>query len=81
MSNYVMIAVQIVVDRLSDEEVMAQRLGLLLGNNPIGTLGYDKVEHLYTEQQGTKMHEETKRAFLAITGIREDAIRKAQREA
>ena len=58
--------VAMVCDELTDAELAAMNLCAQLGMNPKGRNGYDKAHTLFTEQDGTKMHEETKRALAAV---------------
>jgi len=52
--------------KLTDMELNALYMRLLLDANPVGTLGYDKAETLYTLENGTKMHAATRSAFARI---------------
>jgi len=65
--TYAAVAVAIELAELTEKEVAALRLRLVLGGDPRNSYGYEKVKHLFTEQGGTAMHDEAKRAFLAIT--------------
>ncbi len=62
--------VAMVLQEMSDEEVVSQRLAVLLNSDPRQRYGYDKAALLYTEADGTQMHEQTRRAFLAASGAR-----------
>jgi hypothetical protein len=61
-------AVSMTLREMDAEEVLAQRLAVLLGGDPRQRYGYAKMAHLYTEADGTKMHGETEAAFLAVSG-------------
>jgi hypothetical protein len=63
-------AVALAMRPLDDEAVVALRLSVLLGTDPRQRLGYDAVAHLFTEADGAKMHDETRRAFLAVSAQR-----------
>ena len=56
--------VKIAIEGMDPLALNAQYLTQLLGGDPRQRLGYDKVKPLFTEQNGTKMHEETRRIFL-----------------
>ena len=58
--------VSLACKNLSDDEVLALNLAAQLGTDPRGVLGYDKVNYLFTEQNGTRMHAETKDALAAV---------------
>ena len=52
--------------KLTDMELNALYLCLLLDVNPVGTMGYDKAVALYTVENGTRMHAMTRSAFARI---------------
>lgn len=49
-------------------ELAAQRRAVLQGEDPRRQFGYGRVAHLYTEDDGTAMHEEIRAAFLLVSG-------------
>ena len=55
---------------LTDREMMALCLSLQLGTDPRQIKGYEKVRELYTEENGTRMHEATKKGFLSLCAAR-----------
>jgi hypothetical protein len=56
---------------LSKLEVGVLYMAVVLKNGGIkNVMGYDKVSHLFNQAGGTKMHEETERAFLAYASQR-----------
>lgn len=61
------VQVQIVVDQLTDEELVALNMAVLLDSNPVDVYGYDKAKSLFTEQNKTRMHSLTKSYFLGAS--------------
>lgn len=60
-------AVSKATEELTDLELNSLAVSLMLGTDPRHIAGYDKVRHLYTnDQSGMRMHEETKHAFLVV---------------
>lgn len=55
-----------VTDRLTDHELLAINFAAQFGTNPRAVIGYDKASLLFTEQGGTRMHEDTRRILAAI---------------
>jgi hypothetical protein len=51
---------------LAPDEWAALSLAVQLDMDARGRAGYEKVRHLFTEAGGTRMHDETKRAFLNL---------------
>ncbi len=59
-------AVSLVCDQLSDTELAGLNLVAQLDQDPHNKSFYDKAESLFTENNGTKMHQETKLALAAV---------------
>jgi hypothetical protein len=55
---------------LTDVELNALYLGLRLGYDPKQIAGYDKAKFLYTEQNGTRMHDTIASAFEQVWSSR-----------
>lgn len=53
-------------DKLTDYELAAINLCAQFGTNPKKLEGYEKVSHLFTEQDGTKAHEDVKGALTQV---------------
>ena len=51
---------------LSNRELNALYLSIQLGQNPKYVMGYEKIAHLFTEEDGVKMHDVTETAFRLI---------------
>jgi hypothetical protein len=63
--------VSIVCDNLTDSELVTLNLVAQLDQSPHNRIfDYKKVESLFTEQNGTRMHEETKIALTEIVILR-----------
>lgn len=64
----VRIEVTIAASRLTTSELCSMYLAVNSDHaNPKIINGYDKIESLFTEKNGCKMHEKTKSAFLDYT--------------
>lgn len=59
-------AVRVATNQLTDEELNALTMVLLLDADPRPVSGYSKVQSLFTQENGAKMHELTRDAFMAI---------------
>lgn len=59
-----------VCDRLSDTELAGLNLVAQLDQDPHNRSFYDKAAALFTENNGTKMHPETKLALMAVVDDR-----------
>ncbi len=70
MSSAISANVALVLKDMSNEEILAQRLTLLLGGEHKDRYGYDKIKPLLTQENETKMHGATADAFLALSGKR-----------
>ena len=57
-------------DTLSNDELVALYIAVTAGFNPKPAMGYEKAESLFTEQDGTKMHSDTRAVFNMIVGER-----------
>lgn len=57
---------KLITDKLSDQELAALFNAVSVGFNPKPVMGYDKAKGLFTEQDGTKMHSDTLKAFESI---------------
>ena len=66
MDAIVYAATRAVTEQLTDIELNAHYLCLLLEGNPKHKPGYDKASLLYTEQDDTRMHAATRSAFELI---------------
>ena len=67
MINPMTSGVQLIMDGLTDMEINAHYGKALSGFGAAKVLlGYDKIASLYTENDGTEMHAETKRIFTAL---------------
>jgi hypothetical protein len=53
-------------EKLDDTELNAIYMVALMGANPTQVKGYDKVERLFTESGGTKMHSMTLDALAVV---------------
>lgn len=61
----VVASVSIVCDDLTDVELSAMYMAMSWNTgSPKGVYGYEKMKSLFTENDGTKMHELTRNAFL-----------------
>lgn len=59
--------VALTCNRLSDLELATLNLTAQLNQDPYGRIfDYEEVKILFTEQNGTRMHDETKDALTAI---------------
>lgn len=64
-------SVSLICDKLTDEELAALNLVALLGGSPHGRVfDYEKVKALFTDAEGTKMHDETKLALATVVNKR-----------
>lgn len=59
-------AVSKACEQLTDAELNSIYMVALLGSNPKHVRGYDKVESLFTEDDGTRMHPTTREALAAV---------------
>ncbi len=59
-------AVAVAVKELSDAELAGLNLTVQLGGDPRSKPWYAKVKHLFDQEGGTKMHEETKAALASV---------------
>ena len=67
MINPMVPVVRLVMNELTDIEINAHYGKALSGFGAAKVLlGYDKIASLYTENDGTEMHAETKRIFTAL---------------
>lgn len=66
MNAAVYIATKMATDKLTELELAAVNNAAQLGTDPRGVLGYERVKHLFSEQNGTAMHSETKDALARI---------------
>lgn len=58
-------------DELTDLELSALNLVAQLGGSPHGRIfDYEKVKSLFTDAEGTRMHDETKLALAAVVDSR-----------
>jgi hypothetical protein len=62
--------VKIVCDDLTDAELVALSVPVMLGVSPKQCRGYGKARSLFTEQKETRMHEVTRTVFLSIASER-----------
>lgn len=63
--------VLLICDKLTDEELIALSLVAQFGGSPHGReFDYEKVKSLFTEANGTKMHDETKLALAVVVNKR-----------
>jgi len=70
MDAIIYAATRMTTTKLTDMELNALYLCLLLDVNPVGTMGYDKAVALYSADNGTKMHAATRSAFERIVAER-----------
>jgi len=59
-------AVAVAVKELSDAELAGLNLTVQLGGDPRDKPWYEKVKYLFDQDNGMKMHEETKAALVAV---------------
>ncbi len=60
-------AVLLAVEELNDTELAALNIVAQLDSDPRGRLfDYDAVAHLFDQDNGTRMHDETKQALAAV---------------
>lgn len=59
-------AVSIACEALTNDELAGMNLAVQLGINPTTRAGYDKIAHLFTEDNGTRMHDETAAALARV---------------
>jgi hypothetical protein len=57
---------KLITNKLTDEELAALYNAVSFGFDPKHVMGYDKAKGLFTEQDGTKMHSDTLKAFESI---------------
>ncbi len=62
MANLVAVAMK----ELDDGELTDLNLTVLFGYDPRTKPWYEKVKHLFDQENGTKMHEETKNALASV---------------
>jgi hypothetical protein len=64
-------AVYLVCSHLTDDELAALNLVAQLNMDPHNRVfDYNRVAHLFTERNGTRMHEETKNALARVVNMR-----------
>jgi hypothetical protein len=64
-------AVHVACSHLTDDELAALNLVAQLDIDPHNRVfDYNRVAHLFTERNGTKMHEETKNALAQVVNMR-----------
>ena len=63
-------ATKMTLNKLSDQELCALSLCISAGWDVTTRPEYQKVKSLFTEMNGAKMHDETKRSFDAIVAER-----------
>lgn len=66
MERAVYAAVNLACRHLTDIELNAQYLVSMSGFDPKPVLGYEKISHLFDQDDGKRMHEETKLAFQRV---------------
>jgi hypothetical protein len=67
MNPHVYTGVKLALDRLSDAQLVVLNLAIASGRTDLSSFdGYDEIEHLFTEQNGTKMHHDVSVAFHSI---------------
>lgn len=65
--------VSAVCDKMTDAEIASLLIPVKLWIDPTQTLGYNKGKSLFTENNETAMHRDTRAAFLAYANKRLDA--------
>jgi hypothetical protein len=71
MDEIMAIAVNVATKELTDLELAALNNVAQVNMDPRGRIfDYDDVKHLFTEMNGTRMHEETKRALALVVNRR-----------
>lgn len=70
IENMLVAVISFACERLEDYELAALNLVVHSGFDPRPVMGYEKVKHLFSENDRTKMHEETKQAFIRVVNIR-----------
>jgi hypothetical protein len=64
-------AVRVACNHLTNDELAALNMVAQLDMNPHNRLfDYNQVAHLFTERNGTRMHEETKNALGRVVKVR-----------
>jgi hypothetical protein len=63
-------AVQVACSNLTDDELVALNMVAQLNMDPTTHAFYSKAAHLFTERNGTKMHEETKNTLARVVNMR-----------
>ena len=66
--NVLTAQVSMIVEDMTRDELLAQRMATLLESSHQGRYGYEKIKPLLTQENGTKMHEHVRDAFLALSG-------------
>ena len=70
MTHQSLAGVDAAVDTLSHEEILGLWLAIALGEDPRDEPGYEKLKHLYTEDDGRRMTQEVERRFCRLAGDR-----------
>lgn len=66
----VIVAVRMVADKLTTDELLALYMAAMQGFNPVPVMGYEKAKGLFTEFGGARMHRDTLAVFGAIVDER-----------
>lgn len=70
MKQIMIAAANMVCDELTDSELAGVGMVGLLGSDPRAKRWYEKAKPLFTEQNGTRMHEVTREAVSRIIDAR-----------
>jgi hypothetical protein len=60
--------VSLIIQDMSQEELLAQRMAALLQMSHKDRYGYEKIIPLLTQENGTQMHEYVRNAFVSLSG-------------
>ena len=66
VSEPVLRVMRVLCSRLTDKEFAGFNIVAQLGQNPRGIAGYEKVKDLFTEDDGTQVNIELRKALLII---------------
>jgi len=62
----VLVGVKIFMNKMSNEEIAAIANAIAFDLDPTPFMGYEKCKSLFTRYNGTRMHSDTKAAFLEL---------------
>jgi hypothetical protein len=60
--------VNMVIKQMTDDELITHRMIALLGGSHKGRDGYEKMSALFSQENDTKMHQDTLELFVLLSG-------------